>query len=69
MKKEYMKPSMEAIEIKMGQQLLAGSEVSSIGGDSGLIPGGGGDGTGSGGGAGRAPGLFDDPAWDALLGE
>ena len=67
MKKEYMKPSMEAIEIKMGQQLLAGSEVSGIGGDSGLIPGGGGD--GSGGSAGRAPGLFDDPAWDALLGE
>ena len=70
MKKEYMKPSMEAIEIKMGQQLLAGS-VKSIGGGSGtgLDIGGGGDGTSTGGGAGRAPGLFDDPAWDALLGE
>ncbi len=35
--------------------------------NSGIIPGGGGSGTG--GSVGRAPGLFDDPAWDAVLGE
>ncbi len=55
---------MEAVEIKMNQQLLAGSGINS---NSGIIPGGGGSGTG--GSVGRAPGLFDDPAWDAVLGE
>ena len=57
---------MEAIEIKMNQQLLAGS-VTDITGNAGLdptpLPG---DGTG--GSVPQAP-LFDDPAWDALLGE
>ena len=48
----------------MNQQLLAGSGINS---NSGIIPGGGGDGTGVSGG--RAPGLFDDPAWDELLGD
>jgi len=27
MKKEYMKPSMEVVEMKNGQQLLAGSQT------------------------------------------
>lgn len=64
MKKAYSAPRMEAVEIKMNQQLLAGSGINS---NSGIIPGGGGSGTG--GSVGRAPGLFDDPAWDAVLGE
>ena len=66
MKKEYMKPSMEAIEMKTEQQLLAGS-IDNI---SGNLPGGDAITPGGGGaGGGRAPGLFDGPEWDALLGE
>ena len=64
MKKEYMEPQMEAIEIK-AQQLLAGS-ITDFSGNGGFTGGGGGTGTGPSGG--RAP-LFDDPAWDALLDE
>ena len=56
---------MEAIEIRMGQQMLAGS-VSGIGGnltgDDAITPGGGGSGDG------RAP-LFEGEEWDKLLGE
>ena len=33
MKKEYSKPSMEAVEIKNECQILAGSDVTSVGGD------------------------------------
>ena len=45
----------------MNQHLLAGSGINSNTGiDPTPQPGTGG---------GRAPGLFDDPAWDALLGE
>ena len=55
---------MEAIEIKCNQHLLI---VSDLGGDG--IGGGGSDG-GSGGGGGdpQAPGLFDGPEWDVILG-
>ena len=49
---------MEAVEIKMNQQLLAGSGGDSIHADDPQNPGNS-----------MAPGLFDDPAWDALLGE
>ena len=63
MKKRYVEPQMEAVGIKMGQQLL----VSSITGNTGLTPGGGGDGTG--GATPQAPGLFGEPAWDVLLGD
>ena len=56
---------MEAIEMK-AQQLLAGS-IDNISGNlpsgDAITPGGGGAG------GGRAPGLFDGPEWDALLGE
>ena len=62
MKKEYIEPRMEAIEIRTGCQILAGSVTNASSGDvfdtsvtGGSEPG-------------RAP-LFDDPAWDALLGE
>lgn len=65
MKKEYTVPQMEAIEIKMGQQLLAGS-VTGISGNGDLDPTPG-PGDGTGGSVGHAP-LFDDPAWDTLLG-
>ena len=61
MKKEYMKPQMEAIEIKMGQQLLAGSVGNNAGLDPTPLPG-------DGSGGGRAP-LFNGPEWDALFGE
>lgn len=54
---------MEAIEIAV-QQMLAVSGPTSTGGDGGFAP----DITGGSGG-GRAPGLFDDPAWDEVLGE
>ena len=33
MKKHYLKPSMEAVEIKNECQILAGSDVTSVGGD------------------------------------
>ena len=64
MKKEYMEPQMEAIEIKMGQQMLAGSVPTSAAGNGDLDPV-----IGPGSGNGRAPGLFEGDAWDALLGE
>ena len=67
MKKQYMKPSIEAVEIRMGQQLLAGSLPSATGGNGGLDEHiGGGDGTGPS--VGRAP-LFEGEEWDILLGE
>ena len=56
---------MEAIKIK-AQQLLAGSDITGIGG--GVLDGTPEPGDGTGGSAGRAP-LFDGPEWDALLGE
>ena len=59
MKKAYMKPQMEVVEIKMGQQLLAGSQkVSSTSGNvfSGNVYGGSGDA--------RARGYEDDDDWD-----
>jgi hypothetical protein len=47
-RKDYMKPQMEVIYIKSGQQLLAGSVgVNDLGGD-GFTGGGGGDGIGDG---------------------
>ncbi len=49
---------MEAVEIKMNQQLLAGSGGDSIHTDNPQTPG-----------SAMAPGLFDDPAWDELLGD
>jgi hypothetical protein len=64
MKKAYSEPLMEAVDIKMNQQLLAGSVGNNADIDPMPLPG---DGTGGSGG--RAPGLFDDPAWDALFGE
>ena len=67
MRKKYIKPSMEAIKIKMGQQLLAGS-VTGIGGNGNLDPTPG-PGDGTGGSIPHAPGLFDGDEWDALLGE
>ena len=54
-----MKPQMEVVEIKMGQQLLAGSQkVSSTSGNvfSGNVYGGSGDA--------RARGYEDDDDWD-----
>lgn len=63
MKREYTAPQMEAIEIAV-QQMLAVSGPTSTSGDGGFDS----DITGGSGG-GRAPGLFDDPAWDELLGE
>ena len=58
MKKAYMKPQMEVVEIKMGQQLLAGSNVSNASGNvfSGNVYGGSGDA--------RARGYEDDDDWD-----
>lgn len=53
MKREYMEPRMEAIEIAV-QQMLAFS--GGLGGDPATEPA-------------KAPGLFDDPAWDEVLGE
>ena len=55
MKKEYMKPQMEAIEIKSQCQILAGS-VNSISGD--FEYGGGGTGTA------RAPEYDDEIDWE-----
>ena len=62
MKKEYMTPRMEAMEMK-AQQLLAGSALTNVAGNGDLDPiiTGGAE-------SGRAP-LFDDEAWDVLLGE
>ena len=54
---------MEAREIKMGQQMLAGSNITGVGGGV-LDPSAPQPGTEPG----RAP-LFDDPEWDVLLGE
>ena len=58
MKKEYVKPQMEAIELKQNSSLLAGS-----------TPGYG----GAGGGEGDAPAMLEDDlfkgdAWDILFG-
>ena len=58
MKKEYMKPQMEAIEIKMNQQVLMGSPGSGAHTDDPQPPGGA-----------MAPGLFEGDEWDTLLGE
>ena len=58
---------MEAIDIKINQQLLAGSDITGIGGNGGLDPTPG-PGDGTGGSIPHAP-LFDGPEWDALLGE
>lgn len=54
---------MEAIEIAV-QQMLAVSGPTSTGGNGGFDPV-----ITGGSGGGRAPGLFDDPEWDELLGE
>jgi hypothetical protein len=53
MKKEYLSPTVDVVEIHVSQQLLMGSPL--IDGD--LGGGGGGDGTPSGGGEPRAPEL------------
>lgn len=63
-KKKYIKPQMEAVEITMGQQLLAGSPVNSVDGNGGFDLGGGGDGTGTT--TPQAP-MFGNPEWDVLL--
>lgn len=52
MKKEYMKPQMEAIVITIGKQLLAGSAVTIIDGEFEY--------GGAGSEEGRAPELFND---------
>ena len=39
-KKAYQKPAMQAVNINMSHQLLAGSSVSSLGGNSGMKLGG-----------------------------
>ena len=58
-----MKPSIEAVEIRMGQQMLAGSIPSTASGNGDLDPV-----IGPGTGGGRAP-LFEGEEWDILLGE
>ena len=61
MKKEYIKPHVEAVEIRVGQQLLQASKVNNNADIDEIITGGNEPG--------RAPGLFDDPAWNVLLGQ
>ena len=62
-RKEYEKPTMLVVELKGQQQLLAGSALTNVAGNGDLDPiiTGGAE-------SGRAP-LFDDEAWDVLLGE
>ena len=62
MKKEYTKPSMEAVAMRYEWQILAGSVTGVSSNDifDDVITGGSG--------TGRAP-LFDGPEWDELLGE
>ena len=58
MKKEYMKPELEVVKIQHHLQLLAGSQQGlndNLNPD--LVD------------EGWAPGMFDGPEWDALLGE
>ena len=61
--KTYVKPQMEAVELKMGQQLLTGSITDIVSGDTGIGDGGGGSGPA------MAPGLFGNIEWDLVLGE
>ena len=49
---------MEAIDINMNQHLLAGSGGDGYHSGESVTPG-----------SAMSPGLFDDPAWDALLDE
>ena len=56
MKKQYMKPQMEAIEIQNACQILAGSMVSDISGDGFIYEGGSKE-------TARAP-MFDDDDWE-----
>ena len=55
-KKEYMKPEIEVVKIQQQSQILAGSQQ---GLNDNLNPDLVDDGW--------APGMFDDPEWDALL--
>ena len=57
MKKEYIEPSMEAVEMKV-QQMLASSPGSGTHTDDSQDPG-----------KALAPGLFEGDEWDILLGE
>ena len=58
MKKQYMKPRMEAVEIKINQPMLIGSPGSGVHTGDPQPPGGA-----------MAPGLFEGEEWDAILGE
>ena len=62
MKKQYMKPSIEAVEMRI-QQMLCGSGPTGTSGNGDLDPV-----IGPGTGGGRAP-LFEGEEWDILLGE
>ncbi len=57
MKKQYSAPRMEAIDINMNQQLLAGSGGDGYHMDNPQNPG-----------SSMAPALFEGDEWDALLG-
>ena len=65
MKKEYMMPTIEVVEINMNVQILAGSvtDINTGGLDDPPTPGGSGDIGGA-----TSP-LFDGDAWDVLLGK
>lgn len=65
MKKEYMMPTIEVVEINMNVQILAGSvtDIDTTGLDDPPTTGGSGDIGGA-----TSP-LFDGDAWDILLGK
>ncbi|MCR4810060.1 MAG: hypothetical protein K5896_09405 [Prevotella sp.] len=54
MKKQYQTPAIEIILLQQDEQILAGSQVDNINGNSGLTPGGGGS----------TPGRSRDYDWD-----
>ena len=64
MKKEYMMPTIEVVEINMNVQILAGSvtDINTGGLDDPPTPGGSGDIGGA-----TSP-LFEGDAWDILFG-
>ena len=64
-KKEYLQPTMDVVEINMNVQILAGSvtDIDTTGLDDPPTTGGSGDISG-----GMSP-LFDGDAWDILLGK
>ena len=64
-KKEYLQPTMDVVEINMNVQILAGSvtDIDTTGLDDPPTTGGSGDIGGA-----TSP-LFDGDAWDVLLGK